>query len=88
MRGPGFVSWPRSQFFLPKQHQTVRDTLLTLLTLIEDAKFYQDVAINYQNTYEVLLVQQAELQDKFKAQSCLMEEASAAIHAAETEAQQ
>ena len=56
--------------------------------LIEDAKFYQDVAINYQNAYEVLLAQQAELQDKFKAQSCLMEEASAAIHAAETEAQQ
>ena len=56
--------------------------------LIEDAKFYQDVAINYQNTYEVLLAQQAELQDKFKAQSGLMEEVSVAIHAAETEAQQ
>ena len=31
--------------------------------LIEDAKFYQDVALNYQNAYEVLLAQQAELQD-------------------------
>ena len=49
---------------------------------IEDAKFYQDVALNYQNAYEALLAQQVELQDKFKAQSCLMEEASA-IHAAE-----
>ena len=53
--------------------------------LIEDAKFYQDAAFNYQNAYEVLLAQQAELQDKFKAQSSLMEEASAAIHAAEME---
>ena len=53
--------------------------------LIEDAKFYQDVALNYQ---KALLAQQVELQDKFKAQSCLMEEASVAIHTAETEAQQ
>ena len=37
--------------------------------LIEDAKFYQDAAINYQNAYEALLAQQAELQGKFKAQS-------------------
>ena len=56
--------------------------------LIKDAKFYQDVALDYQNAYEALLAQQVELQDKFKAQSCLIEEASAAIHAAETEAQQ
>ena len=56
--------------------------------LIEDAKFYQDAALNYQNAYEGLLVQQAELQDKFKAQSSLMEEASATIHAAEMEAEQ
>ena len=58
--------------------------------LIEDAKFYQDVAINYQNAYEALfaqLAQQAELQDKFEAQSHLMQEASAAIYAAETEAE-
>ena len=54
--------------------------------LIEDAKFYQDVALNYQNAYEVLLAQQGELQDKFKALSSLMEEASATIHAAEMEA--
>ena len=66
----------------------VGDGALSQEDLIEDAKFYQDVAINYQNTYEALLAQQAELQDKFKAQSCLMEEASEAIHAAETEAQQ
>ena len=46
------------------------------------------MAINYQNTYEVLLAQQAELQNKCKAQSGLMEEASAAIHTAETETQQ
>ena len=54
--------------------------------LIEDAKFYQDMAINYQNAHEALLAQQAELQDKFKAQSQLIQEASAAINAAENEA--
>ena len=54
--------------------------------LIEDAKFYQDAAINYQNAYEALLAQQVELQSKFEAQSHLIQEASAAIDAAETEA--
>ena len=54
--------------------------------LIEDAKFYQDVAINYQNAYKALLAQQAELQGKFEAQSHLIQDASAAIDAAETEA--
>ena len=54
--------------------------------LIKDAKFYQDVAINYQNAYEALLTQQAELQGKFKAQSHLIQEASAAIDAAESKA--
>ena len=39
--------------------------------LIEDVKFYQDMAINYQNAYEDLLAQQAEFQGKFKAQSTL-----------------
>ena len=29
--------------------------------LIEDAKFYQDMVINYQNAYKALLAQQAEL---------------------------
>ena len=54
--------------------------------MIKDAKFYQDAAINYQNAYEALLAQQAELQDRFKAQSHLIQEASAAIDIAETEA--
>ena len=54
--------------------------------LIEDAKFYQDMAINYQNAYEALLAQQAELQDRFEAQSHLIQEALAAMDAAETEA--
>ena len=54
--------------------------------LIEEAKFYQDMAINYQNAYEALLAQQAELQGKFEAQSRLIQEASAAIDAAEGEA--
>ena len=56
--------------------------------LIENVKFYQDVALNYQNTYEALLAQQTELQGRFQAQSSLSEEHLAAIHAAEVEAQQ
>ena len=55
--------------------------------LIEDAKFYQDTAIKYQNAYEALLAQQTELQGKFEVQSHLIQEASAAIDAAETEAE-
>ena len=54
--------------------------------LIEDAKFYQDAAINYQNAYEALLAQQVELQGKFKAQSHLIQEASVAIDATESKA--
>ena len=32
------------------------------LDLIEDPKFYQDAALNYQNAYEALHIQKAELQ--------------------------
>ena len=51
-----------------------------------EAKFYQEAVINYQNAYEALLAQQGELQGKFEAQSHLIQEASAAIDVAETEA--
>ena len=47
--------------------------------LIEDAKFYQDVAIELQTAYDTL-------QNRFTQQACLMEEASGALHAAETQA--
>lgn len=49
------------------------------MDLIKDTKFYQDTALNYQNTYEALHAQQVELQSKYSAQSYLIKEASAAI---------
>ena len=47
--------------------------------LLEDAKFYQDVTIELQTAYDTL-------QSRFTQQACLMEEASGALHAAETQA--
>ena len=51
-----------------------------------DEKFYQDVPLDYQNTYLALLEQQVELQGKFSMQSSLIEEASVAIKATKAEA--
>ena len=47
--------------------------------LLEDAKFYQDVAVELQTAYETL-------ESRFTQQAHLMEEASGALHAAESEA--
>ena len=47
--------------------------------LLEDPKFYQDVAIELQTAYDTL-------QNRFSQQARLMEEASGALHAAETQA--
>ena len=47
--------------------------------LLEDAKFYQDVAVELQTAYDTL-------QKRFDQQSHLMEEASGALHAAESQA--
>ena len=47
--------------------------------LLEDAKFYQDVAVELQTAYDTL-------QQRFAQQACLMEEASGALHAAESQA--
>ena len=49
--------------------------------LLEDAKFYQDVAVELQTAYDTL-------QKRFNHQSHLMEEASGALRAAETQASQ
>ena len=43
--------------------------------LLEDTKFYQDVAIELQTAYETL-------ESRFTQQACLMEEASGSLHAA------
>ena len=46
--------------------------------LLEDAKFYQDVAVELQTAYETL-------ESRFTQQARLMEEASGVLHAAESE---
>ena len=51
--------------------------------LIEDAKFYQDTALGYQDAYETLCVQQEELQNRYTQQVQLVEEASEALRAEE-----
>ena len=53
--------------------------------LIEDAKFYQDTALGYQDAYETLCIQQEELQHWYAQQAQLVEEASKALRAAEAE---
>ena len=53
--------------------------------LIEDAKFYQDAALGYQDAYETLHIQQEELQHRYTQQAQLVEEASEALRAAEAE---
>ena len=53
---------------------------------IEDAKFYQDAAIEYQSAYKALWSQQEELQSRFTQQVLLIKEASGALKAAESEA--
>ena len=47
--------------------------------ILEDAKFYQDVAVELQTAYDTL-------ENRFTQQARLMEEASGALHAAESEA--
>ena len=47
--------------------------------LLEDAKFYQDVAVELQSAYDTL-------QHRYAQQAHLIEEASGALHAAETQA--
>ena len=47
--------------------------------LLEDAKFYQDVAVELQTAYQTL-------ERRFTQQARLMEEASGALHAAESQA--
>ena len=47
--------------------------------LIEDAKFYQDATLGYQDAYETLCVQQEELQHRYTQQAQLVEETSEAL---------
>ena len=54
--------------------------------LVQDAKFYQDTALELQGAYEDLYQQQIKLQGKYNEQSKLLKEASATIKAADAEA--
>ena len=56
--------------------------------LVQDAKFYQDTALELQGAYEDLYQWQIELQGKYDEQSKLLKEVSMAIKAADAEAKQ
>ena len=77
------ISWPDAMLSESPQSQDMEEQLSTLGTsdLIEDAKFYQDMAIEYQNAYETL-------QHRYAQQAHLMEKVSGALHAAEGQASQ
>ena len=65
------------------QSQVEEESIGGLVTgdLLEDAKFYQDVAVELQTAYDTL-------QKRFDQQSCLMEEASGTLRAAESQVSQ
>ena len=65
------------------QSQVEEESIGGLVTgdLLEDAKFYQNVAVELQTAYDTF-------QKRFAQQSRLMEEASGALHAAESQASQ
>ena len=63
------------------QSRVEEESMSGLVTgvLLEDTKCYQDVAVELQTAYDTL-------QKRFAQQACLMEEASGALHAAESQA--
>ena len=75
---------------IPSEEVETNQEAISPKDLIKDAMFYQDMhSITKMPMRSCLHSRQSfRLQDKFKAQSSLMEEASATIHAAETEAKQ
>ena len=53
--------------------------------LLEDIKYFHNATLSYQDAYEALQQQQAELQTKFTEQAKLVQEASDALKAVEAE---
>ena len=53
--------------------------------LLEDIKYFHNAALSYQDAYEALQQQQAELQSKFTEQAQLVQEALDALKAVEAE---
>ena len=58
---------------------------ISTANLIEDAKFYQDATLGYQDAYETLWLQKEELQHRYTQQVQLVQEASKALQAAKVE---
>ena len=83
---------PESEPPAAHQQQDVEDSEgmgdIPMGGLLEDAKFYQDMAFEYQSANEALCLQQEELQSRYTQQAQLIEEASGALRAAETESSQ
>ena len=53
--------------------------------LLEDIKYFHNATLSYQDAYEALQQQQAELQTMFTEQAKLVQEASDALKAVEAE---
>ena len=77
------IQWIKQVLKIPEslQSRVEEESMSSLDTgnLLEDAKFYQDVAIELQSAYD-------NLQHRYAQQARLIEEASGALHAAETQA--
>ena len=80
---------PESEPPAAHQQQDIEDSgemgNILMGDLLEDTKFYQDAAFEYQSAYEALHLQQEELQSRYTQQAQLIEEASGALRAVETE---
>ena len=63
------------------QHEGEEFDALGHSDLLEAAKFYQDAVVEYQSAY-------CSIQDKYTHQACLLEEASGALWATESQASQ
>ena len=83
---------PESVPLAAHQQQDIEDTGelddIPMGDLLEDTKVYQDTAFEYKSAYDALCLQQEELQTRFTQQAQLIEEASGALRAVETESSQ
>ena len=70
----------------PSSVESVESVNTHTADLLEDVKYFHNAALSYQDAYEALQVQQAELQTKFTEQAQLVQEASEALKAVEAEA--
>ena len=69
----------------PSSVESVESINTHTANLLEDVKYFHNTALSYQDAYEVLQMQQVELQTKFSEQAQLVQEASEALKAVEAE---